>query len=278
MDVVSELAALLDGKRAVALVGAGLSTESGIPDYRGAGRAPRTPITHREFLHSAAARTRYWARSLVGWSAIARARPNRGHLALAGLERHGAVGAVITQNVDGLHGAAGSERVLELHGSLWRVRCLGCGAIEGRDALQARLEALNPGWARGEAAVAPDGDADVDGVRLAQFRVAACVACGGVLKPDVVFFGDNVARPLVDAAYAEVDAAEVLVVLGSSLTVWSGYRFVRRAAERGRPVAIVNLGPTRADDLATLRIEAPLGEVLPRIYSCLTNTPVGDSR
>jgi len=278
-DHARALATLLAGRRAVALVGAGLSTESGIPDYRGAGRAPRTPITHREFLHSAAARARYWARSVIGWPAVARAQPNAGHLALAALERLGAVTAVITQNVDGLHHAAGSARVVELHGSLWRVRCLGCGAIERRDALQARLAALNPTLAPVAAtSIAPDGDADVEAARLAAFRVADCAACGGLLKPDVVFFGDNVPRPIVDESYALVDGAEALVVLGSSLTVWSGYRFVRRAAERGQPVAIVNLGPTRGDPLAALRVEAPLGALLPRVYSCLTNTPLADSR
>jgi NAD-dependent SIR2 family protein deacetylase len=276
------LASLLAGRRTVALVGAGLSTESGIPDYRGAGRSPRTPITHREFLHSAAARARYWARSVVGWPAIARARPNAGHLALAALERHGAVTAVVTQNVDGLHHAAGSARVVELHGSLWRVRCLDCGAIERRDALQARLLALNPAWqVAPDAPLAPDGDAEVDREpteRHRAFCVADCASCGGLLKPDVVFFGDNVARPIVDEAYALVDEAEALVVLGSSLTVWSGFRFVRRAAERGRAVAIANLGPTRGDPLAALRVEAPLGALLPRVYSCLTNTPLAESR
>jgi NAD-dependent SIR2 family protein deacetylase len=261
----ASLIALLTGRRAVALVGAGLSTESGIPDYRGAGRAPRTPIQHREFLRSERARTRYWARSLVGWPRIRAARPNDGHRALAALESIGTVQGVITQNVDGLHQLAGSRRVIELHGALGRVRCLGCGEKEAREELQMRLQSLNASWDAGPAAFAPDGDADLAEHALAAFRTPDCRWCGGVLKPDVVFFGDNVAPDVLAEAWRLFDEAEVLLVLGSSLAVWSGYRFVRKAAERGMPVGIVNLGPTRGDELATVRVEERLGELLPAV-------------
>ena len=266
-----QLRALADGRRIVALVGAGLSTDSGIPDYRGAGRPPRTPLQHRDFLASAATRRRYWARSFLGWPRVAAAAPNQGHRAIAALEEAGRLGGVITQNVDGLHQRAGSRRVVELHGALARVRCLGCGAVESRDTTQERLAALNAGWRAGAAAVAPDGDADLDAAALAGFVVADCGACGGILKPDVVFFGDNVARPVLDEAWRLFDEAELLLVLGSSLTVWSGYRCVRRAAERNLPVAIVNLGPTRGDALATVRLDAPLGAVLPALAAALAH-------
>jgi NAD-dependent SIR2 family protein deacetylase len=263
------LRALAAGRRLVALVGAGLSTDSGIPDYRGAGRPPRTPLVHRDFLANAATRRRYWARSFLGWPRVSAASPNDGHRAIAALEEAGRLGGVITQNVDGLHQRAGSRRVVELHGALARVRCLACGALESRAASQQRLAALNEGWRGGAAATAPDGDADLDAAALAGFIVADCLACGGILKPDVVFFGDNVARPVLDEAWRLFDEAELLLVLGSSLTVWSGYRFVRRAAERGVPVAIVNLGPTRGDALATVRLDAPLGSVLPALAAAL---------
>jgi NAD+-dependent protein deacetylase sirtuin 4 len=262
---LAELAALLDGRRAAALVGAGLSTDSGIPDYRGAGRAPRNPIQHREFMRSEAARRRYWARSFRGWPRIAAAEPNAGHRALAALEAAGRVNGVITQNVDGLHQRAGSRRVVELHGALGRVRCLGCGAVEPRAQLQERMTILNDGFHARDEGAAPDGDAELDGEFLAAFVVPACAACGGILKPDVVFFGDNVApAPLADA-WSILDEAGALLVLGSSLAVWSGFRFARKAAERGLPIAIVNLGPTRADALAAVRLDAPLGDVLPRL-------------
>jgi len=264
-----ELRALAGGRRLVALVGAGLSTDSGIPDYRGAGRPPRTPIVHRDFLASAATRRRYWARSFLGWPRVSAAAPNDGHRAIAALEEAGRLGGVITQNVDGLHQRADSRRVVELHGALAHVRCLGCGAVESRAAAQERLAALNAGWGGVAAAIAPDGDAELDAAALAGFVVADCHACGGILKPDVVFFGDNVQRPVLDEAWRLFDEAELLLVLGSSLTVWSGYRFVRRAAERGIPVAIVNLGPTRGDALATVRVDAPLGTVLPALAAAL---------
>lgn len=268
---LAALTELLRGGPAVALVGAGMSTESGIPDYRGPETSKRTrsPIQYRQFVDSEAARTRYWARSVLGWPTMAAARPNAGHRALAALERAGAVCGTISQNVDGLHHAAGSRRVVELHGSLAQVRCLACGRREPRAAVQARLLAANPGWEAHAAASAPDGDAELDPSLLAGFRVVACEACGGPLKPDVVFFGENVPRPVVDVAWALLDEAAALVVLGSSLAVFSGYRFVRRAAERGQPVAIVNLGATRGDPHATLRVHARLGDVLPRLASAL---------
>lgn len=257
---------LLRGRRVVALAGAGMSTESGIPDYRGpeTARRARNPMQARQFFADPGARARYWARSVIGWPRIAQAAPNPAHRALAALEQAGVLGGVITQNVDGLHQAAGSRRVVELHGALARVRCLGCGAGELRASLQERLLAHNPGWDAHAAPLAPDGDADLEAA-LSAFRVPGCLACDGVLKPDVVFFGENVPQPVVDAAWAIFDEADALLVVGSSLTVFSGFRFVRRAAERGVPVAIVNLGPTRGDELAALRIDARLGDVLPRL-------------
>jgi NAD-dependent SIR2 family protein deacetylase len=258
------LVALLRGRRVVALTGAGCSTESGIPDYRGTGAPPRgrPSIQHRELVEQPAARRRYWARSLLGWPRLASARPNRGHEALAALERAGAVAGIITQNVDGLHHAAGSVAAVELHGALRRVRCLSCGDLTARDALQARLEAANPGFAARAAATAPDGDADLDDATAAALRPVDCTRCGGVLVPDVVFFGGSVPRETLDAAWAAFGRAEVLLVVGTSLTVFSGYRFVRRAAERAVPVAIVNHGPTRGDPHAALRIDAPAGATL----------------
>ena len=266
---IRELAALIAGRRVVALTGAGCSTESGIPDYRGPGtaRRARNPIQYREFVGSAATRRRYWARSFVGWPRMSAARPNPAHLALAALERAGHLRGIITQNVDRLHRAAGSRRVIELHGALADVRCTGCDRIESRHALQARLAAENPGWtAAFDIEQAPDGDAELAGDAVQRFRVLACITCDGVLKPHVVFFGENVPRPVVDSAWALLDEAEVLLVVGSSLTVFSGFRFVRRAAERDMPVAIINLGQTRGDDLARVRVNAHAGEVLPRLF------------
>lgn len=266
-----ELIDLLRGRRLVALTGAGASTESGIPDYRGpeTQRRARNPIQWSAYMADADARARYWARSLVGWPRIAQARPNPTHHALAALERSGALAGLLTQNVDRLHHAAGSERVIELHGALADVRCLDCGAREPRAALQARLTALNPAFGARAIEVAPDGDAEIPREALDGFRVAGCASCGGTLKPDVVFFGENVPRPKVDAGFAWVDAAEALLVVGSSLAVFSGLRFVRRAAERGIPVAIVNLGPTRGDPLARVRVDARSGEVLPALARAL---------
>ena len=254
----------------IVLSGAGCSTESGIPDYRGEGTRARArnPVRFDAYVRDPAARTRYWARAMIGWPRLRAAQPNPAHRALAALEQAGVVSRVITQNVDRLHQAAGSERVIELHGALAEVRCLGCGQFESRDDLQARLEQLNPGWLAHEAALAPDGDADLE-TSLTHFRTANCRACDGLLKPNVVFFGEQVPQTIVDQAYACVDATELLMVVGSSLTVFSGLRFVKRALTLSIPVAIVNVGPTRAAGLATLEIEARLGDALPRLAASL---------
>ncbi|MFB1481887.1 NAD-dependent protein deacetylase [Corallococcus sp. RDP092CA] len=271
---VDALASLLRGRRVVVLTGAGCSTESGIPDYRGpeTRHQVRNPIQHREFLRQPEVRQRYWARSLLGWPRFTSARPNAAHRALAALEQAGVVPGLITQNVDGLHPAAGSERVLELHGALSRVRCLACGAQEPRASLQARLLGLNPDFAHAGVEARPDGDAELPLEAVEGFRVPACTRCGGTLKPDVVFFGDNVAAPLVQDAFALVEEGDALLVVGSSLTVYSGYRFVTRAAERRIPIGILNLGESRGDGLAAVRVEARAGDVLPRLAQALTRT------
>ncbi|MBA3394547.1 MAG: NAD-dependent protein deacetylase [Deltaproteobacteria bacterium] len=268
---MDELVALLRGRRVVALTGAGCSTESGIPDYRGPETPPRArpPIQHREFVDREDARRRYWARSLLGWPRLAGARPNLGHHALARLEQAGVIAGVITQNVDGLHSRAGSVAVVELHGGLARVRCLGCETITARDELQQRLHAANPAWRARDVTIAPDGDAELADELLATFAIVPCTACGGVLMPDVVFFGGSVPRATLDAAWATFDRAEVLLVVGSSLTVFSGYRFVRRAAERAVPVAILNRGPTRGDPHAAIRLDARAGEALTTLAHAL---------
>lgn len=272
LEEIPGFEALLDlmrGRRSVVLAGAGCSTESGIPDYRGPqGRLhTRKPVQYGDFVRSPATRRRYWARSTVGWGRVARAMPNEAHRALAGLEARGLVGGIITQNVDGLHHAAGSREVLELHGSLAWVVCLGCATRTTRDSMQDRLTETNGGWMSGVEGTgpAPDGDADIPDSAYADFVVPDCDRCGGVLKPDVVFFGENVPRDRVDTAWAMVDAAGVLLVVGSSLTVYSGRRFVYGAVERGMPIAVVNMGPTRADEVAAVRVEGRLGDVMPRI-------------
>jgi NAD-dependent SIR2 family protein deacetylase len=257
---------------ALVLSGAGLSTESGIPDYRGpTGLARRaTPMTYQTFTGSADARRRYWARSYLGWRHIARAVPNDGHRAVAELARRGRLTGIITQNVDGLHQAAGAAAVTELHGSLHRVICLACGQRTERAELDRRLATANPGWGAGlSATVNPDGDAVLDDEAAASFLVADCAACGGVLKPDVVFFGENVPPPRVQACYNLVEAASALVVLGSSLTVMSGFRYVRHAAGLGCPVVIVNQGATRGDAYAAATLDAPLGPALTALVATL---------
>lgn len=275
---VERLVGLLRGRRVAVLTGAGCSTDSGIPDYRGPGtrRRARNPIQYRAFLRDADTRRRYWARSLVGWTRIQGARPNAGHAALARLEWAGVASGVITQNVDRLHHRAGSRRVTELHGALAEVRCLDCGGLEPRAELQDRLLELNPGFTERHAAMLPDGDAELPEALVRELRVAGCVDCGGTLKPNVVFFGENVPRPVVDHAFGVVEAADALLVVGSSLAVFSGLRFVRRAAERGLPVAIVNLGETRGDALATVRLAAPIGQVLPALVRTLGADRRGD--
>lgn len=271
-DPVTTLREVLHGRRVCVLTGAGLSTDSGIPDYRGpvTRLTPRNPIQHRAFVTDDRTRARYWARSAIGWPRFRAFEPNRAHHAIARIERASLTTGTITQNVDRLHQKAGSENLIELHGALHEVRCLACGAVERRDDVQARILALNPDAARWPYALAPDGDAEVPDAALDAFRVPGCLRCDGVLKPDVVFFGDNVPRPRVEAAFAMLDAADALLVAGSSLTVFSGYRFVLRAAERKTPVAIVNLGETRGDPHATVRVDAPVGEVLPALADALT--------
>jgi NAD-dependent SIR2 family protein deacetylase len=246
------------------LSGAGLSTESGIPDYRGpTGLARRaTPMTYQTFTGSAEARRRYWARSYLGWRHIARAAPNHGHRAVAELGRLGLLAGIITQNVDGLHQAAGASGVTELHGSLHRVTCLSCGQRTPRTDLDRRLAEANAGWDEAAALINPDGDAVLDDAATETFRVVDCRACRGVLKPDVVFFGENVPPERARACYAMVERASSLVVLGSSLTVMSGLRYVRHAAKLQLPVVIVNQGSTRGDAHATATLDAPLGQVL----------------
>jgi NAD-dependent SIR2 family protein deacetylase len=258
------------------LSGAGLSTESGIPDYRGpTGLARRaTPMTYQEFTGSAAARRRYWARSYLGWRHIARAEPNDGHRAVAELSRRGLLTGIITQNVDGLQQAAGAFGVTELHGSLHRVACLSCRRRTPRGELDRRLAAANPGWGARLAAVGstdhrPDGDAVLADEAAGSFQVANCAACRGVLKPDVVFFGENVPGPRVQACYAMVERSRALLVLGSSLTVMSGFRFVRHAARLGRPVVIINQGATRGDGHAAVTLDAPLGQTLTALVNAL---------
>jgi len=265
------LADLVADGDVVVLSGAGLSTESGIPDYRGeTGRRRRSrPMTYQTFVGSAAARRRYWARSHLGWQHIDRAAPNAGHRAVAELQARGLVTGIITQNVDGLHQAAGARGVVELHGSLHRVRCLGCGERTARGELDRRLREANPGWSALADEVNADGDAALADEWIDSFRVVDCRSCGGVLKPDVVFFGENVPRERVRHCFALTEGAGTLLVLGSSLTVASGYRFVRRAVEHSVPVAIVNQGATRGDPHALLRLDAPLGAALTALLAAL---------
>jgi NAD-dependent SIR2 family protein deacetylase len=269
-DSFEQLTALLRQRRFVALTGAGCSTESGIPDYRGQGRTgPRRPIQHDAFLKRPEVRQRYWARSTLGWQRFSAAAPNPAHRALARMESAGLLQGIITQNVDRLHHAAGSRRVVELHGALADVRCLACHAVEGRDSVQQRLLTQNPGWLAHLATIAPDGDADLPDDAVAAFTVVACIMCGGVLMPNVVFFGGNVPEPTLRAAWELFSAAQCLLVVGSSLTVYSGFRFVRRAGELGLPVGVVNLGPTRADGAVTVRLDQRAGEVLPLLAARL---------
>ena len=250
--------------RLFALTGAGLSTASGIPDYRdeqGNWKA-RKPMDYREFIARHEARQRYWSRSSLGWPRFRRAQPNRGHRALAALEKLDRLEMTVTQNVDGLQQRAGSRRVIELHGSLEQVECLQCAATSARDLLQQRLLDANPELAQLTARMAPDGDAELDGFDSSDMRIPACRDCGGVLKPSVVFFGEAVPARRVESAYAALREAQAVLVLGSSLMVYSGFRFVREAARLGKPIALVNRGKTRADDIADLKLEADCGEAL----------------
>jgi len=253
-----ELVALLRGRRVAVLTGAGMSTDSGIPDYRGPDSPPSNPMTIRQFTSDPKFRQRYWARNHVGWRHMHETLPNAGHRALATLERAGVVTGVITQNVDLLHTKAGSRNVINLHGTYAEVVCLDCGYKMSRAALADLLELANPGFLEraetvGGIAVAPDADAVVGDTE--SFRVVDCPACGGMLKPDIVYFGESVPKERVAEAFSLLEEADALLVAGSSLTVFSGYRFVRHAAANGIPVAIVNRGPTRGDDLATVKVD-----------------------
>jgi NAD-dependent SIR2 family protein deacetylase len=268
-DALTELVS--DGD-VVVLSGAGLSTDSGIPDYRGATGTLRrhTPMTYQTFTRDPRGRHRYWARSFVGWRQIRGARPNVGHRAVGTLQAGGFLGGVITQNVDGLHQAGGARDVVELHGGLDRTVCLNCGDVASRTALDERLREANPTFGVRTDEVNPDGDAELPDDVLDGFVMVCCLVCGkDALKPDVVFFGETVPRDRVDRCFDLVDAAGSLLVLGSSLAVMSGYRFVLRAAKLGIPVAIVNAGPTRGDEKADVRLDAPLGEVLPALAARL---------
>jgi NAD-dependent SIR2 family protein deacetylase len=284
MSDLESLAQLLASRARIAVIsGAGCSTASGIGDYRAADgswkRSP--PVQMQDFVRDPSTRRRYWARSMLGWPQIARAQANAAHRALAELEATGVLCGLITQNVDGLHQAAGHRAVIELHGRLAEVVCLDCGHRLSRAALQLRLEADN-GWLTGAAApAAPDGDADLaDAVDLGAFRVPECAVCGGMLKPDVVFYGDSVPRERVAVSYALVEGADALLVVGSSLMVFSSFRFCRRAHERGVPIVAVNRGMTRADPLLTLKVEEDCTVALPALARALcgeTGSSHGDA-
>ena len=251
--------------RLFVITGAGCSTEAGIPDYRdenGDWKRPQ-PVTYQSFMSDEATRRRYWARSLIGWPVMGGARPGAAHQALAQLERQGRIELLLTQNVDGLHHAAGSRRVIDLHGRIATVRCMHCEARTTRAELQRELLRRNPDWAGLQAKTAPDGDADLDGRDFQSFDVPPCTRCGtGLLKPDVVFFGESVPRARVEAAYAALARADAVLVAGSSLMVYSGFRFVQAAVQQGLPVAVINRGRTRADGLLELKLETEVGQAL----------------
>jgi len=261
---VGAVAEVVAGGGVVVLSGAGISTESGIPDYRGESGSLRThtPMTYGDFVASEAGRQRYWARSHLGWRTIARAAPNDGHRAVAALQARGYLSGIVTQNVDGLHQAAGARDVIELHGNLDRVICLQCGTTSAREVLDSRLQAANPGFEAEVTRINPDGDAELPAEAVEDFRLVDCTVCGGLLKPDVVFFGENVPKNRVERCYTLIDEANAALVLGSSLTVMSGFRFVRHAAKAGTPVLIINRGLTRGDPYATHRVDLPLGQAL----------------
>ena len=268
LEVLVRIRDLLAGARFALLTGAGLSTDSGIPDYRGPGSPPRTPMTYQEFVKAAANRQRYWARNHIGWSHLRHADPNQGHRAAAELERRGHLTGLITQNVDRLHQDAGSVNVVDLHGRYDQIVCLDCRRTYSRRLLAGMLEELNPEFLdrakeSGLVEMAPDADSTVeDQALISSFVVAVCPACGGTLKPDFVYFGENVPKDRVEMSYRMVDDAAALVVAGSSLTVMSGLRFVRHASKDGKPVVIINRGATRGDDNATVKLEAGVSESL----------------
>lgn len=264
---MSELGEFLGNRSIVALTGAGISTDSGIPDYRGPNSVPREPMTYQQFVSDPVFRQHYWARNHVGWQKMWRAEPNAGHRALAQLEEAGVVRGVITQNVDRLHLRAGSKNLIELHGHFEHVVCLGCGESHHRDVLHKRLQALNSDFAPDVIEWTPDADAEIGDT--SSFMIADCDSCGGMLKPDIVYFGESVPKERVERAFDLVDSAEVLLVAGSSLTVMSGLRFVKHAAKTGQTVIIINRGPTRGDGFATLKIESGTSEVLSELASSL---------
>ena len=269
LGTAAEAARVLAARRLVVLTGAGLSTDSGIPDYRGPDSPPRSPMTYDQFVSGYTAQQRYWARSHLGWQRIGTAVPNAGHRAVAALEAAGRLTTLITQNVDGLHEQAGSRAVVDLHGRIDDVVCLNCRRISSRQVLHERLTEANPGFgADAPIHVAPDGDVEYDDTST--FRVLPCTACGGVLKPDVVFFGETVPADRVARCYEAVDQAEAMLAAGTSLTVMSGLRFVRHAARRGIPIVVVNRGITRGDPLAVLRVDDGCSSVLPELASRLT--------
>lgn len=254
------------------LSGAGVSTESGIPDYRGPDTRndDRSPIQFQAFVEEKRTRRHYWARSAVGWPTFDAATPNDGHRALAHLEAADIVNGIITQNVDRLHQEAGSDRVVELHGALAEVLCLDCETVTSRRTLQKRLSRLNPGWTRRAAELAPDGDADIPKTATQHYRIPACRQCGGTLKPNVVFFGEDTDADRVAAAWTLLDEADALLVTGSSLSVYSGYRFVLGADRANQPIGIVNLGAPRGTPLSDVHVEGRTGDVLPRLAEALS--------
>ncbi len=270
---------LLSGKRLAVLTGAGLSTDSGIPDYRGPGSAPRNPMTYQEFVGKEENRRRYWARNHIGWSHLRHADPNAGHVAIAVLERRGLLSGLITQNVDRLHEDAGSINVVDLHGRFDQVVCLRNGHTFTRRFIAAILEEINPGFLEaalesGVVEMAPDADATVEDHQLiTSFVMAVCPICGGTLKPDFVYFGENVPKDRVARAYEMVDNADALLVAGSSLTVQSGLRFVRHAAKSGRPVVIINRGTTRGDDFAEVKLNLGVSGALDYLARALPDLP-----
>jgi NAD+-dependent protein deacetylase sirtuin 4 len=278
-ELVEQLSRVLAGQRVALLTGAGVSTESGIPDYRGPGTRARArnPIQYRAFVSDPLARQRYWARSVLGWPRMAGAEPNPAHRALAALEHAGVITGVLTQNVDRLHARAGSRAVVELHGALAEVVCLGCRRLSPRAHLQDELLALNPGWSSRPVEYAPDGDAELPLALVSEFRVRACTGCGGVLKPHVVFFGEAVPKDRVASGYELIERSSALLIVGSSLAVFSGYRFVRHAASRKLPIVIVNLTESRADPLASLIVPAKAGEILPALAQVMLRRAVASA-
>lgn len=278
LDALTEFVAHY--RRLFVLTGAGCSTDSGIPDYRdhNGDWKRRPPVRYQEFVGCERTRQRYWARSLLGWPAFARARPNAAHTALARLETAGFIHQLVTQNVDGLHQQAGGRRVIDLHGRLDAVACLNCGIRDSREAFQRALAEWNPAFVVLAAAVGPDGDADLEDADFSTFRIPGCPRCGGILKPAVVFFGETVPKPRVERACRRLAEADALLVVGSSLMVFSGYRFCRLAADCGQPIAAVNLGRTRADGELALKVDLPCGLALAGLLERLSNVEPGLSR